>query len=583
MSSDKTDAFRDYLGTTSQAETWFKALTPSDKATWAIFVTAFERRWPPVTIAEKTKAEYEKELLEHVLLSTDVGKKTKLYDRECWTHVAWAAKTLQFATSAGIEQGTSMIWQVRSKLPDVVKDLLKNEEYKNWTEFAKAVMELKGSRLAEKQEQHVKQSQELMSTDNAHPPEPAYGRQPATPQQQLIITEDMRTAIRQLVNTTPQQPDNPNGQTAYANQIAQWNAKWGENAQVMHETGYPLRPGTAAIGSSECFGCGTHRHNGRNCPLPVDHAERLLRKEAAWRAITSRVLGAFNRTTATPISLVINQTPQYNTAWIEELAEQDEGKVEGGNVLACTEASRKDTNSSACPKLSPNPIVTHVPTPLDTIDAVDLYSVGHVAITKEQLEAKEVVPFIHQVILEGPKGEAVRVRALFDNGAMVAAIKEAENANGSIINSEAKWSGTIEINRVRAKGDFEVFNSGGGWAFLFGKPLLQSFKAEHNYQSDTIKIINGPQSTTIHNQVAHPQALQRAEHQGTSLTQDVKQQKTPSDTPQHHSSSSSSERNLQPTHPPTPPHTKEPAWHPSHAPMGQWKPSTVNLKQREQQ
>jgi hypothetical protein len=43
----------------------------------------------------------------------------------------------------------------------------------------------------------------------------------------------------------------------------------------------------------------------------------------------SKVLGAFNRAAATPISLVVNHTPQYHTAWIEELTEQDEGKVDG--------------------------------------------------------------------------------------------------------------------------------------------------------------------------------------------------------------------------------------------------------------
>jgi hypothetical protein len=110
---------------------------------------------------EKTIAEYERELLDHVLASTDVGKKTTLYDRECWMHVAWAEKMLQLATNVGIENGTSMIWQVRSKLLDVVKDLLKDKEYKMWTEFTKAVMELKGNWLAEKQEQKTKQAQEL--------------------------------------------------------------------------------------------------------------------------------------------------------------------------------------------------------------------------------------------------------------------------------------------------------------------------------------------------------------------------------------------------------------------------------------
>ncbi|KIK33218.1 hypothetical protein CY34DRAFT_50310, partial [Suillus luteus UH-Slu-Lm8-n1] len=159
--SNKLDAYGDYLGISSQAKTWFKALSSADKTTWAAFVATFKKRWPPVVTAEKTKAEYERDLLDHILGSAEVGKKTTLYDRECWTHVVWAMKVLQLATSMGIKQGTSMIWQVCSKLPSVVKDLLKDDEYKTWANFMKAVMELKGSRLAEKQEQHLSQTQEL--------------------------------------------------------------------------------------------------------------------------------------------------------------------------------------------------------------------------------------------------------------------------------------------------------------------------------------------------------------------------------------------------------------------------------------
>jgi hypothetical protein len=40
-----------------------------------------------------------------------------------------------------------MIWQVRGKLPSVVKDLLKDTEYTNWAEFTKEVTELKGTWL----------------------------------------------------------------------------------------------------------------------------------------------------------------------------------------------------------------------------------------------------------------------------------------------------------------------------------------------------------------------------------------------------------------------------------------------------
>jgi hypothetical protein len=40
--NDKLEAYGGYLGTSSQAETWFKALAPSNKITWAAFIAAFK-------------------------------------------------------------------------------------------------------------------------------------------------------------------------------------------------------------------------------------------------------------------------------------------------------------------------------------------------------------------------------------------------------------------------------------------------------------------------------------------------------------------------------------------------------------
>ncbi|KAG2074663.1 hypothetical protein BDR04DRAFT_1092869 [Suillus decipiens] len=354
LDKEKLEAFGDYLGTSSEAEKWFKARPQEDKASWSAFTVAFGKRWPSI-IAEKTKAEYEKELLDHKLSSEEVGKKMTLNNRECWTHVAWAAKILQLATNTGIAKGSSMIWLVRSKLPDVVKDLLKDQEYNSWKEFTKAVMELEGSRLIEKQEQHSEQSQELralradlarvqlrilqqdsemallqnqlnkMTISTSTPPailssnstyarvpitancqnsQSTYSRQPATPQQPMVVTDKLKTTVRQLILMMPHHPDDAIGHAAYAAQLTQWNTKWGESTRVTQETGYPLKPGTAAVASGECFACGTHGHDGQNCPLPLDHAERLTRKESAWREIVSEVLGVYNRATAAPILLV---------------------------------------------------------------------------------------------------------------------------------------------------------------------------------------------------------------------------------------------------------------------------------------
>ncbi|KAJ3902106.1 hypothetical protein F5879DRAFT_991305 [Lentinula edodes] len=39
---------------------------------------------------------------------------------------------------------------------------------------------------------------------------------------------------------------------------------------------------------------------------------------------------------------------------------------------------------------------------------------------------------------------------------------------------------------TEVEGGFEVFDSGGSWNFLFGKPLLEKFAAVHDYQKDSI-------------------------------------------------------------------------------------------------
>ncbi|KAG2743095.1 hypothetical protein P692DRAFT_20700954, partial [Suillus brevipes Sb2] len=175
---------------------------------------------------------------------------------------------------------------------------------------------------------------------------------------------------------------------------------------------------------------------------------------------------------------------------------------------------------------------------------VDLYTAGHATTTKDLLDSKEAVPFTHSVSLEGPQGETVRVRGLFDDGAMISAMctsiyekvkhrlgnwsqstRKLRMANGNIVNSLVKWNGTICINGVKTQGEFEVFDSGGGWGFLLGKPILQAFEAVHDYKTDVISISDGKNSTKITNQIAYPLALHQTSSE-ISLTLDIKQRET---------------------------------------------------------
>ena len=136
------------------------------------------------------------------------------------------------------------------------------------------------------------------------------------------------------------------------------------------------------------------------------------------------------------------------------------------------------------------------------------------------LKQKET-PFMHWLSLHGPQGEKVRVKALFDGGAMVGAMcasffKKVQHrlqgqtkpssrrlrvANGVIVPSQAVWNGTLELGGIRAEAEFEIFDSGGGWKFLFGKPLLHRFKAIHDFNADTVTIQSARESIVLHNSI----------------------------------------------------------------------------------
>lgn len=72
--------------------------------------------------------------------------------------------------------------------------------------------------------------------------------------------------------------------------------------------------------------------------------------------------------------------------------------------------------------------------------------------------------------------------------------------NGTIVPSRVKWKGRVIIVNIKIQGEFEVFDSSGGWYFLFRKPLLQAFRAVHEYKMDTVHITGEGGSTIIHNQ-----------------------------------------------------------------------------------
>ncbi|KAG2744480.1 hypothetical protein P692DRAFT_201669873, partial [Suillus brevipes Sb2] len=116
-------------------------------------------------------------------------------------------------------------------------------------------------------------------------------------------------------------------------------------------------------------------------------------------------------------------------------------------------------------------------------------------------------PFMQNISFEGPNGETMQVKALFNEGTMVSVMstavfnqvkcrltnwepwkKRLQMSHRMIVPSRAKWKGSVAIVNIKTQGEFKVFDSGGGWQFLFGKPLLQAFRVVHEYETDTVRI-----------------------------------------------------------------------------------------------
>lgn len=156
---------------------------------------------------------------------------------------------------------------------------------------------------------------------------------------------------------------------------------------------------------------------------------------------------------------------------------------------------------------------------------VDLYSVEN--------QSQPLCKPFHQKVAIHSNNEArkkIYVDALFDEGAMASVMSAAvyynchrelggwsksrctlRMADGTLVPSIARWDGTISLGGIEKKGRFEVFDSKGAWSFLFGKPLLQIFKAVHDYEYDTVtlKLPGQQDGIELHNTLLTPIAKKR--------------------------------------------------------------------------
>lgn len=268
MSEDqKMTAFSNRLKSGNTAEEWYKDLLPGDKVDWLAVKKAFATRWPKKKSSSRSAHDKSNRLKDRVLKPEELGVWIEEDGRDELSHVLWADKALMLANDVPDPAGL-LIPEVRHRLPVVLRECLALE-YTTWEEFLKAVKAVSKTSLDNTMEKEKILRLALKESRAATAVAPR-GTAPANNQQPppfAFRTNDVRAADARA-NALPHHLNTPAGLALYATQIVTWNKSNPGRLKANEYCPYPLTPGTAALGSNKCFGCGHAGHRANDCPTP---------------------------------------------------------------------------------------------------------------------------------------------------------------------------------------------------------------------------------------------------------------------------------------------------------------------------
>ncbi|KAJ4464327.1 hypothetical protein C8J55DRAFT_566943 [Lentinula edodes] len=309
--ADLASRIKPYLERDSRAWDWYtEDLTATERTgPWEAFETKFHARFPSQKKEKKSAKSYltslEGERITHEQIMTTSEDTNQPY------HQWWADRLLRLAKGAEIEKTKQSIGAVWKKLPYALKKTV-DEEHDNWADFTSAIKAVKWGVLKVEAEHEAsrkvlppipetprtKLAGDFAAARISSPPSPspmrarpAYAGNTGGRKPRRVFTslnEARKEVLRRGIAAKVQQPNTPEGFAAWKAELLEWASRHGVDGALSELTIVPLKPGTEAVCSGECFRCGGTRH-GFEVPCPKPGA--IPPVESDWRAYCQRELG----------------------------------------------------------------------------------------------------------------------------------------------------------------------------------------------------------------------------------------------------------------------------------------------------
>jgi len=373
----RVDRFEMQLAPGQLAEEWFQVIAPTRTITFTGLKAAFRKRWPPPKRPKYTRAQQKERIIAELLEENDIG----LWTAGNYGHAIWATKVSRLALGMGdtdghlieyaiegipnllkdhlkcdysswdefvedvqsvpsvkIKRGREDLDKERARDVDIAR--LKAQSMPAISSLQHQFSQMSTSALAQRPNPYRTSPRTLTSLNLAAMPVNGTGSMypsPFTPNPTMnnpmttvpmrggfnargtpfARTQLTRAQLLEKLSLMPQRANMETGVRQYEADVELWHRTHGTEGFPNIERPYPLRPGTATLGSGECYNCGMVTeppHVGAQCIAQ----EPLRPQEARWR---QQVAGLLRRTASpmnrpnysiTPVQYVMPTTHPYH-------------------------------------------------------------------------------------------------------------------------------------------------------------------------------------------------------------------------------------------------------------------------------